>query len=185
MSVKVERHSQSCPSLSLEIYVLAPISGDQEFGQCTVRMACLCTMISRFHLGSTNVRIWLRQPHVLDFSSFPRGMFWVWEVQDDYLTLITGIWTRVAEQLANNQYCFLFVYPLHMTILEFLTKMEVPGNWTSFFFFFFFNLFYFWLRWVFIAVCGLFSSCRQQGLLFIAVRGLLIAAASLVVEHGL
>ena len=44
---------------------------------------------------------------------------------------------------------------------------------------------------LFLAVLGLrccsraFSSCRDQGLLFIAVRGLLIAVASLVVEHGL
>ena len=30
-----------------------------------------------------------------------------------------------------------------------------------------------------------FSSCGERGLLFIAVRGLLIAVASLVVEHGL
>ena len=30
-----------------------------------------------------------------------------------------------------------------------------------------------------------FSSCGEQGLLFIAVRGLLIAMASLVAEHGL
>ena len=30
-----------------------------------------------------------------------------------------------------------------------------------------------------------FSSCGEQGLLFFAVRGLLIAVASLVVEHGL
>ena len=29
------------------------------------------------------------------------------------------------------------------------------------------------------------SSCGQWGLLFVAVRGLLIAVASLVVEHGL
>ena len=29
------------------------------------------------------------------------------------------------------------------------------------------------------------SSCGEQGLLFVAVRGLLIVAASLVVEHGL
>ena len=43
----------------------------------------------------------------------------------------------------------------------------------------------FWLRWVFIAVRGLFSSCGERGLLFIAVRGLLIAVASLAVEHGL
>ena len=51
------------------------------------------------------------------------------------------------------------------------------------FFFFFFNLF--------LAVLGLyccmraFSSCRAGGLLFVAVRGLLTAVASLVAEHGL
>ena len=43
----------------------------------------------------------------------------------------------------------------------------------------------------FMAALGLccctwaFSSCYKQGLLFIAVCGLLIAVASLVVEHGL
>ena len=30
-----------------------------------------------------------------------------------------------------------------------------------------------------------FSSCSEQGLLFVPVRRLLIAVASLVVEHGL
>ena len=43
----------------------------------------------------------------------------------------------------------------------------------------------------FMAVLGLrccvwaFSSCHERGLLFVAVRGLLIAVASLVAEHGL
>ena len=42
-----------------------------------------------------------------------------------------------------------------------------------------------------MAVLGLhcraraFSSCGERGLLFVAVRGLLIAVASLDVEHGL
>ena len=45
--------------------------------------------------------------------------------------------------------------------------------------------FLFWLRWVFVAVRGLFSSCGKRGLLLIAVHGLLIAVASLVVKHGL
>ena len=44
---------------------------------------------------------------------------------------------------------------------------------------------YFWLLWVFVAVLRLFSSCGEQSLLFIGVRGLLIAVASLVAEHGL
>ena len=48
------------------------------------------------------------------------------------------------------------------------------------FFFKFFNFAYFWLHWFFVAAPG-----QQAGLLFIAVRGLLIAVASLVAEHGL
>ena len=65
-------------------------------------------------------------------------------------------------------------------------------NWASdsfvpcfLFFFFNFYLFYFWLHWVFIAARGLFSGCGEWGLLFVAVRRLLIVVASLVVEHGL
>ena len=34
-------------------------------------------------------------------------------------------------------------------------------------------------------LCGLFSSCGEQGLLLVAVHGLLIVVASLVAEHGL
>ena len=44
---------------------------------------------------------------------------------------------------------------------------------------------YFWLCWVFVAARGLFSSCGERGLLFVAVRRFLIAVASLVAEHGL
>ena len=44
---------------------------------------------------------------------------------------------------------------------------------------------------LFLAALGLpccaraLSSCGEQGLLFVAVRGLLIVVASLVAEHGL
>ena len=54
---------------------------------------------------------------------------------------------------------------------------------------FFFNLFF--LIYLFLASLGLrccvqaFSSCGEQGLLFVAVHRLLIAVASLVAEHGL
>ena len=51
------------------------------------------------------------------------------------------------------------------------------------FFLFFFFKFIFWLRWVVVAA-RVFSSCGEWGVLFVAVRGLLIAVASLVVEHG-
>ena len=51
--------------------------------------------------------------------------------------------------------------------------------------FIYFIYFYFWLCWVFVSAHELFSSCGERGLLFVAVQGLLIAVASLVVEHGL
>ena len=44
---------------------------------------------------------------------------------------------------------------------------------------------------IYLAALGLcccawaFSSCGERGLLFVAVRGLLVAVASLVAEHGL
>ena len=56
------------------------------------------------------------------------------------------------------------------------------------FYYFFIHLLYF--IYLFLAA-GLrccvraFSSCGERGLLFIVVRGLLIAVASLVAEHGL
>ena len=43
---------------------------------------------------------------------------------------------------------------------------------------------YLWLRWVFVAACGLSSSCGEWGLLREAVHGLLVAASSLG-EHRL
>ena len=59
----------------------------------------------------------------------------------------------------------------------------------SFAHFLFFKFIYF--IYLFLAALGLrccaraFSSCGEQGLLFVVVHGLLIAVASLVVEHGL
>ena len=56
---------------------------------------------------------------------------------------------------------------------------------------FFFFLIYLFYLYLFLAALSLhccahaFSSCGEQGLLFVAVRGLLIAVASLVAEHGL
>ena len=44
---------------------------------------------------------------------------------------------------------------------------------------------YFELRWVFVAVCRLFSSCSERVPLFVVVHRLLIVVASLVVEHRL
>ena len=62
-----------------------------------------------------------------------------------------------------------------------------PGALPSFLFYFFKFIYVIYL---FLAVFSLrccawaFSSCGERGLLFVAVRGLLIAVVSLVVEHG-
>ena len=74
---------------------------------------------------------------------------------------------------------------LHDAFAECLSKM-FSSPFSEFPFFFKFNLFY-----LFLAVLGLcccaraFSSCGEQGLLFVAVHRLLIVVASLVAEHGL
>ena len=62
---------------------------------------------------------------------------------------------------------------------------------SSHFILFIYFLKFIYLIYLFLAALGLrccaqaFSSCSEQGLLFVAVRGLLIAVASLVAEHGL
>ena len=65
-------------------------------------------------------------------------------------------------------------------------KLKLKGHVGCLFFFLIYLFIYSWLRWVFVAACGLslvvFSSCCEQGLLFVAVHGLLIAVASLVAE---
>ena len=52
-------------------------------------------------------------------------------------------------------------------------------------FFFLIYLFYFLTALGLRCCARAFSSCGEQGLLFVVVRGLLSAVASLVVEHGL
>ena len=46
-------------------------------------------------------------------------------------------------------------------------------------------IYYFWLFWVFVAARRFSLVCSEQGLLLVAVHGLLIAVASLVLAHGL
>ena len=73
-------------------------------------------------------------------------------------------------------------------------KLLKSGYILSFFFFvfvFFFLINLFILFYLFLAALGLhcctrvFSSCGERGLLFVAVRGFLVAVASLVAEQGL
>ena len=61
----------------------------------------------------------------------------------------------------------------------------IVKKWALSYIFPFINLFYFILSALGLRCCArAFSSCGERGLLFIVVRGLLIAVASLVVEHG-
>ena len=56
---------------------------------------------------------------------------------------------------------------------------------------FFLSFLKIYLFYLFLAVFGLcccawaFSSCGERGLLFVVVRGLFVAVASLIAEHGL
>ena len=66
-------------------------------------------------------------------------------------------------------------------------RASTTGGSTSLFFF---NKFIYFICLLLAAfgsllLCAAFSSCGKQGLLFIAVHGLLIAVASLVAENGL
>ena len=80
---------------------------------------------------------------------------------------------------------FLKLFP--KCILSHLLKQHV---WNIVFFYFYKFIYCIYL-FLFLAALGLccctraFSSCGEQGLLFVAMRGLLIAVTSLVVEHGL
>ena len=57
---------------------------------------------------------------------------------------------------------------------------------SHFFLIYLFYFIYFWLCWVFVAARGLSLVVASKGeLSFAVVRGLLIAVASLVVQHGL
>ena len=72
-------------------------------------------------------------------------------------------------------------FPACTPVLPFLPQLQY------FSLFIFLNLFiYSFLAMLGLCCCMLaFSSCSEQGLLIVVVRGLLIAVASLVAEHGL
>ena len=65
-------------------------------------------------------------------------------------------------------------------------EAAILGNCAAFILFHLLKKIFFFLVALDLHCCmQVFSSCGEQGLLFIAVRGLLIAVASLVAEHGL
>ena len=74
-------------------------------------------------------------------------------------------------QLSGAQYCFL--------TLAFKSGGDA-GTLPLFFFFFFFCC-----TWSFCFVLAFSCSCKEWGLLFVVVCGLLVTAASLIAEHNL
>ena len=64
-------------------------------------------------------------------------------------------------------------------------KINLAFDILAMFLFFNFIYFIFLLCWVFVAAHRLFSGCGERGLLFVAMRGLLIVVASLIAEHRL
>ena len=99
------------------------------------------------------------------------------------------VWSLTLTKEAFLKCLVIFGYSsyLRMGSCELYCKDIRLGHFTEEILFFFFNKFIY----LFLAVLGLrccarvFSSCSERGLLFIAVRGLLTAVASLVAEHGL
>ena len=85
---------------------------------------------------------------------------------------------RLIPLWSNNIFC---MYPVLLNLLRNVCMRQHMIYFSECVFFFFF----------FLAVLGLrcctqaFSSCGEQGLLFLVMRRLLIAVASLVAEHGL
>ena len=87
------------------------------------------------------------------------------------VTEISNVWVDIIDYSSPNTVCWSFIY-------------------LFLFIYFLINLVLFFIC-LFLAVLGLrccvqaFSSCGEQGLLFIAVHGLFTAVFSLVAEHGL
>ena len=81
--------------------------------------------------------------------------------------------TITSRSLNSKAFLTLILLDFLVTLFFFLINV----------FILFYLIYLFRLRWVFVAARGFFSGCGE--LLFVAVRGLLIAVASLVVEHGL
>ena len=94
------------------------------------------------------------------------------------LSPVTELMNRKVSRLSVKSSFNLSVLPLQLHVSPSPRPFFHPSVLLSFFFFF-------------LAALGLpcctraFSSCSKRGLLFVAVCGLLIVVASLVVEHGL
>ena len=104
--------------------------------------------------------------------------------------IVLNLWMASGSMDIFFFYKFIYLFRLHWVFIAACgLSLVVASGGYSFFFFYFIFLFYFCF--FFLAVLGLrfcaraVSSCVERGPLFIAVRGPLTIAASLVAEHGL
>ena len=106
-----------------------------------------------------------------------------------YLIVVQICISLVASEI-KHLFIYLFTIWISVQVLcPFLCPFSIRLSVLLLYRIFFKKFIYF--IYLFLAVLGLcccaqaFSSCGEWGLLFVAVYGLLIAVASLVVEHGL
>ena len=103
---------------------------------------------------------------------------WVYECVCDYI-------------YAYIQTECLYVYKHFKILYLYFGLLDTQSSFSHLTLYYFIFLKFIYFIYLFLAVLGplcrtrTFSSCGEQGLLFVAVRGLLIAMASLVAEHGL
>ena len=120
-------------------------------------------------------------------------LFWLlWlETHEDYRTVILSDFLQIGSALCFSwldlgyafHCCRQSLICCHCSLVLSVLEIHMIYNYISFFFF---NLFYLFLAALGLCCCArAFSSCGEQGLLFVVVHGLFIAVASLVGEHGL
>ena len=88
----------------------------------------------------------------------------------------------ILKEIKNEKKFYLYLL-IHLFIVY--IQLSIHNYFLFFLKFIYFYFTYFWLHWVFIAAHGLSQVAGSGGPLFVVVCGLLIAVASLVVEHGL
>ena len=91
--------------------------------------------------------------------------------------------------VSNYQNNFRVVVPFYIStnnvdLISLHPNQNLPLSLFFFFSLYFFS-FYFWLCWVFITMRGLFRAAVSRDYFLVSACGLLIAVASLIVEHRL
>ena len=130
----------------------------------------------------------------VDVLIFAHKFFMAFTLFTTYLIFMPAKLIPSQNKLSSGHWCvsILAVFSCYSSASPALPpKSSLDERQRCFFFFFFFSFFLSFFIYLFMAVLGLrfcaraFSSCGKRGPLFIAVRGPLTIAASLVAEHKL